>query len=72
MDYSYYYIYVAEIVWDDEEAEFRMKSQDYWFGTGYAAYSFDHYNTASYHRESGEFDGAGYQISYSDTLRTSI
>ncbi len=65
VDYSYYYIHVTEIVWDAEEGEFRQKGMWHWYGTGYAAYSLDHYNNASYTRErsvSNEFTSAGYHI----------
>ena len=65
VDYSYYYIHVTEIVWDAEEGEFRQKGMWHWYGTGYAAYSLDHYNNASYTRErsvSNEFTSSGYHI----------
>ena len=72
VDYSYYYIYVTEIVWDAEESEFRMKGHNYWYGTGYAANSFDHYNNASYNGESGEFESAGYHIIWGHTENVNL
>ncbi len=66
VDYSYYYINVTKIVWDAEEGEFRSEGSWYWSGSGYAPYSFDHYNTAS-RGENGGFNSAGCHIIFGHT-----